>query len=282
MAPIEQSEAERLQAHRTAYARQVTAAAGIPPDSEIEAALARIPREMFVGPRPWRILSGRGRLRTTSDDPAVLYQDVLVSLGGEPGLNNGQPSLHAMCLEALNPQRGERVVQVGAGTGYYTAVLALLVGETGEVDAYEIEPDLAERARANLADFQQVEVHSRSGTLEPLPQCDALYVNAAAVEPLPVWLDTLKPEGRLLFPLAADDGTGEMLLVTRKTEIEYAANFLCPVQFVPCIGAQDEQAGRALQAAYSRSHQRDVRRLVRNNAPGQSCWLAGRGWWMGS
>jgi protein-L-isoaspartate(D-aspartate) O-methyltransferase len=282
MAPIEQSEAERLQTCRTAYARQVASAAGIPPGGEIEAALARVPREVFVGPTPWRILSGRGRLRTTSDDPAVLYQDVLVSLGGEPGLNNGQPSLHAMCLAALGLKRGERVVQVGAGTGYYTAVLALLVGETGVVDAYEIEPDLAERARANLAEFGQVEVHGRSGAVEPLPACDVLYANAAAVEPLPVWLDALRPGGRLLFPLAADDGTGEMLLLTRKTDTEYAAGFLCPVQFVPCIGAQDEKAGRALQAAYRKGHQRNVRRLVRSNAPGQGCWLAGSGWWLGS
>jgi protein-L-isoaspartate(D-aspartate) O-methyltransferase len=282
MAPIEQIEAERLQACRRAYARQVTAVAGIPPGSEIEAALAEVQREKFVGPPPWRILSGRGRLRTTSDDPAVLYQDVLVSLGGEPGLNNGQPSLHAMCLRTLGPKRGDRVVHVGAGTGYYTAVLALLVGETGIVDAYEIEPDLSERARTNLAELRQVEVHGRSGAIEPLPQCDVLYVNAAAVEPLAVWLDALKPEGRLLFPLAADDGTGEMLLVTRKTATEYAANFLCPVQFVPCIGAQGEQAGRALQAAYRRGHQRNVRRLARNTIPDQSCWLAGSGWWMGS
>jgi len=282
MAPIEQAEADRLQTRRTEYARQVTAAAGIPPGSRIEEALARIAREKFVGPSPWRILSGRGRLRTTSDDPAILYQDVLVSLGGEPGLNNGQPSLHAMCLAALYPQRGERVVHVGAGTGYYTAVLALLVGETGVVDAYEIEPDLAQRARENLAEFQQVEVHGRSGAIAPLPECDVLYVNAAAVEPLPAWLDALKPAGRLMFPLAAEDGTGEMLLLTRKTETDYAANFLSSVQFVPCVGAQDEQAGRALRAAYRRGHQGTVRRLVRNNAPDQSCWLAGRGWWMGS
>jgi protein-L-isoaspartate(D-aspartate) O-methyltransferase len=282
MAPFEQNEAERLQAVRTAYARQVAAAAGIPPGGEIEAALARVPRETFVGPPPWRILSGRGRLRTTSDDPAVLYQDVLVSLGGEPGLNNGQPSLHAMCLAMLGPERGNRVVHVGAGTGYYTAVLALLVSETGIVDAYEIEPDLAERARANLAEFSQVEVHSRSGAVEPLPECDILYVNAAAVEPLPVWLDALRPGGRLLFPLAADDGAGEMLLLTRKTDTEYAAGFLCPVQFVPCFGAQDEKAGRALQAAYRKGRQRNVRRLVRNYAPDQGCWLAGSGWWLGS
>ncbi len=282
MAELEQSEAERLQARRMDYARQVSATAGIPAGSEIEAALATIPREKYVGPPPWRVLSGRGRLRTTSDDPAVLYQDVLISLGGEPGLNNGQPSLHAMCLAALGVKRGERVVHVGAGTGYYTAVLAMLVGETGVVDAYEIEPDLAERATANLAEFRNVAVHAQSGAAGPLPECDAIYVNAAAAEPLAVWLDAVKPGGRLLFPLAAVDGTGEMLLLTRNSEIEYAARFLTAVQFVPCIGAQDEHAGRALQAAYRRGHWRDVRRLVRNTEPGESCWLSGEGWWMGS
>jgi len=281
MAELEQSEAARLQARRAAYARQVTAAAGIPPGSGIEAALAAIPREKYVGPPPWRILSGRGRLQTASQDPGALYQDVLISLGGEPGLNNGQPSLHALCLAALDLKRGERVVHVGAGTGYYTAAIAMLVGETGVVDAYEIEADLAERAKANLAGFPQVEVHGRSGAMAPFPECDAIYVNAAAAEPLRIWLDALRLEGRLLFPLAPADGTGEMLMLTRKSEAEYAARFLGPVQFVPLIGAQSEEAGRALQAAYQRGRWREVRRLVRDNGPEEDCWLAGDGWWMG-
>jgi len=282
MAELEQTDAERLQAQRAAYARQVTSTAGIPPGSAIEAALAAIPREKYVGPPPWRILSGRGRMRTASQDPAALYQDVLISLGGEPGLNNGQPSLHAMCLAALDLKRGEHAVHVGAGTGYYTAAIALLVGETGVVDAYEIEPDLAERAQANLAEFPHVEVHGRSGAVAPIPECNAIYVNAAAAEPLMIWLDALRPEGRLLFPLAAADGTGEMLMLTRKSGNEYAARFLGPVQFVPLIGAQDEGAGRALQAAFQRGRWREVRRLVRSNEPDQSCWLSGDGWWMAS
>jgi protein-L-isoaspartate(D-aspartate) O-methyltransferase len=272
---------ERLQARRREFARKIAGTAGIPPGSAVEAAFATIPRERFIGPPPWRILSGRGRLRTTSDDPAALYQDVLVSLGGEPGLNNGQPSLHAMCIQALNVKRGDRVVHVGAGTGYYTAVLAMLAGETGVVDAYEIEPDLAARARENLAGIHQVEVHGRSGAVAPLPECDLIYVNAAANEPLAAWLDSLRTNGRLLFPLAADDGTGEMLLLVRQTESEYSARFLCPVQFVPLIGGQDEQAGRALKAGFRKGNRRQVRRLVRNSMPEKDCWLAGQGWWIG-
>jgi protein-L-isoaspartate(D-aspartate) O-methyltransferase len=277
MANIDQ---DRLPAIRTAYAREICAAARLAPDSEIERAFAATPREKFVGPPLWRILSSRGQTRTTSGNPALLYQDALVSLGGEPGLNNGQPSLHAMCLAALSLKRGERVIHVGAGTGYYTSVMALLVGESGLIDAYEIEPDLAARANTNVSEFLRVRVHGRSGAVAPLPECDAIYANAAAAEPLAVWLDALRPGGRLLFPLAARDGAGQMLLLTRTSEREFDARFLCQVQFVPCIGAQDEQAGRALQAAFKRSHPGHIRRLVRNNAPGQHCWLAGNGWWM--
>ena len=277
---MEEIERQRLRAIQTAFARQICAAAGISPGSEIEKALAEISREKFAGPPPWRILPSRGRTRTTSHDPALLYQDALVSLGGEPGLNNGQPSLHAMCLAELALKSGERVIHIGAGAGYYTALMALLVGESGQIDAYEIEPDLAERAQSNLAEFNQVQVHPRSGALAPLPECDAIYVNAAAAEPLAVWLDVLRPHGRLLFPLAGRDGTGQMLLLTRTAEREFSARFLCHVQFVPCIGAQQEPAGRALKAAFKRSHPGRVRRLVRGNAPGQNCWLAGNGWWM--
>lgn len=267
---------------RLAYAREVAAAAGVSPESHAARAMAAIPREKFVGPPPWHIMPPRGRGRFLSSDPAALYQDVLVSLGGEPGLNNGQPSLHAMCLDALAPESGESAVHVGAGTGYYTAVLAELVGETGCVDAYEIELDLAARAMANLCEYPQVEVNARSGAETPIPPCDVIYVNAAAAEPLAVWLDALRPGGRLLFPLAGGDGTGAMLLLTRNGETEYAARFLCEVQFVPCIGAQDDEAGKALQVAFRSKNWRDVKTLVRNDAPDATCRLAGKGWWMGS
>ena len=68
--------------------------------------------------------------------------------------------------------------------------------------AYEIEPDIAERAAANLARYLQIEVRARSG-VEDLPEADAIYVNAAALHPLHAWLDALKPTGRLVFPLQA-------------------------------------------------------------------------------
>ena len=154
---------DRIEAHRLFFANLITAQAGIPPGSELAAAFASTPREQFVGPPPWKVFTRSGYVETLTDDPAVLYQDVVVSLGSEGPLNNGQPTLHAICLAALAPKKGERVVHVGAGTGYYTTLLAKLVGESGVVDAYEIEPTLAKRATDNLAAFPNVTVHARSG-----------------------------------------------------------------------------------------------------------------------
>jgi protein-L-isoaspartate(D-aspartate) O-methyltransferase len=61
----------------------------------------------------------------------------------EGQINNGQPTLHALCLMTLSVKEGETAVHVGAGTGYYTAVLARLAGPAGAVFGYEIEERLA-------------------------------------------------------------------------------------------------------------------------------------------
>lgn len=159
--------AERTLTHRLFFAKLVTANVGLAPGSELEAAFASTPREQFVGPPPWRVFTRSGYLESP-DDPALLYQDVVVSLGGEGPFNNGQPTLHAFCIAAMELKRGERVVHVGAGTGYYTTILAKLVGETGTVDAYEIVPEFAQRAVSNLAEFPFVTVHARSGAEAPL------------------------------------------------------------------------------------------------------------------
>lgn len=271
---------DRTEAHRLFFAKLVTANAGIAPGSELEAALASTPREQFVGPPPWRIFTRSGYVESPADDPALLYQDVVVSLGGEGPFNNGQPTLHALCLAALELEKGDRVVHVGAGTGYYTTLLAKLVGESGAVDAYEVEPGFVRRARNNLAAFPWVRVHARSGAEGPLPECDVIYVNAGATEPLDVWLEALRPRGRLLFPMTPADGVGAMLLVTKQEDGSFAARFLLQVQFVPCIGARSETTAQRLSEAFRGSGWSKVKSLRRNGPPDESCWFAGDGWWL--
>ncbi|MDC6168716.1 protein-L-isoaspartate O-methyltransferase family protein [Paucibacter sp. XJ19-41] len=269
-----------LTAHRRFYARFIVASAGAS-DERLVAAFEAVPREDYVGPGPWPVFIGSGYLPTISDDPGLLYQDVLIGLAPERGINNGQPTLHARCLAAVAPAAGETVVHIGAGSGYYTAVLAHLVGPDGRVLAYEIEADLAARARQNLAwAGERVEVMAASASAGPLPACDVIYVNAGATHPPAAWLDALKIGGRLIFPLTPDTGMGCMLRITRLGERSYAATALMRVAFIPCIGARDLAASQSLAAALERQSLGAVRSLHRDSSPDASVWCAGPGWWL--
>lgn len=268
-----------LQDHRDFYANFIVRSSGSS-DPRLIAAFATTKREHYLGDGPWPVFVGSGYLPTLSDDPRLLYQDVLVGLATDRGINNGQPSLHARCLVACAPMPGESVVHIGAGTGYYTAVLAALVGGTGSVVAYEIEADLAERARANLGHLPHVRVVHASASDAALGHADVIYVNAGATHPLGGWLDALNVGGRLIFPLTPDEGFGGMLLVTRRGASSYAASIIMRVSFIPCIGARDGSASRALTAAFETQSIKAVRSLRRDANPDGTAWCAGTGWWL--
>ena len=242
-------------------------------------AFSAVPREDFVGPPPWQVSGEGAGLWTSEDEPEHLYRDVLVSLAHERGINNGQPSLHAMCLAALALQSGETVLHVGAGTGFYSAVIAELVGPQGTVHAYEIETDLAQAAQRNLASWAQVQVHAESATDGALPAADAVYVNAGATRPHPAWLDALRDGGRLCFPLTGAGGHGGMLLVTRRAGA-WAARFIASVSFIGCAGARDDAEAQGLSNAFASGRGTAVRSLRRGSAPDQTAWVAGEGWWL--
>src|SRR6185369_13365933 len=115
--------------------------------------------ERFCGPGPWTILGQALQREVTPDaDPRHLYRNVLVALDETRQLNNGQPQFWATHFARLRPQPGERVIHVGAGGGYYTAILAELVAWNGWVTAIEYETELAAMAARNLADRPNVEV----------------------------------------------------------------------------------------------------------------------------
>ena len=172
-------------------------------------------RERFAGAGPWHIWTPQGYAVTASDDPEALYRDVVVALDKDKGINIGEPSYHARCLNALMVRSGETVVHIGGGVGYYTAILSELVGPTGTVVSFEIEPSLVARARSNLAGRGNVEIRLQSGSDGPLPSADVIYVNAGATYPPRTWLEALRPGGRLMFPLTGTSGPGWMLRVER-------------------------------------------------------------------
>ena len=229
---------ETLSSVRARYAKEVMVwarEAGVE-TARIEAAFAAVPRENYLTPPPWRIFAPGGWMDDETSDPEKLYADVLVVLDRRQGINNGQPSLHAGWMAAVDPRPGESVVQIGIGAGYYTAILAELVGEGGRVEAYEIESHLAEIARTNLAPLRQVRVHAVSGISADLPDADVVYVSAGAAAPDASWVRCLTGSGRLIFPWQPDPGHGQTMLVERVGE-GFRAKFLMNVAFVGCIGA---------------------------------------------
>jgi hypothetical protein len=124
---LDRMEQGELAIVRRAYAKHVLANADVD-DARVEAAFAAVRREAFLGPGPWSMLRWPHRyVPTPSDDPVYLYQDALVGIVPERSLNNGQPWLHAMLIAAAGPRPGEHVVHIGAGVGYYTAILAHMV-----------------------------------------------------------------------------------------------------------------------------------------------------------
>jgi protein-L-isoaspartate(D-aspartate) O-methyltransferase len=270
--------------HRKWYARLITANAGVVGDERLYGAFATVPREVFLGPGPWSVFTRAGYIETPSDDPAFVYQDIVIALKKEARLNKGQPTLHATCIAALGVREGNTVVHVGAGTGYYTAILARLAQRTGHVTAYEIDTELAGRAKENLASYDNVRVANASGVAAALPACDVLYVNAAAISPPATWFDALKPGGRLLFPLASGEAPGVMLLITHAGDDPaadaFTARFITPVMFTPCVGAEDHEAARAFAKAFSGGGMQNVRSLRRGTLPDETCWFAGATWWL--
>ena len=229
-----------LAERRARYARSVMPGASEAgrANPRVEAAFASVPREDYLTRPPWRIFAPGGLMDEETSDPAKLYADVLVALDRPKGINNGQPSLHAAWMAQTDPQPGETVVQIGIGAGYYTAILAELVGGGGRIEAYEIEPALAEVARRNLEALPQVAVHGASGTGRELPEADLVYVSAGAPAPDPHWLRALSPGGRLVMPWQPALGQGQTL-VARRARAGFRAELSGHVSFVACTGLDD-------------------------------------------
>lgn len=191
-------------------------------DERLEQAFELVPREVFLGPGPWRIMVNHRYVETPSADPAYLYQNVLVALDAAKGINNGEPFLHAAWIGAIAPRSGETIVHIGAGTGYYAALLSVLVLPNGQIHAFEIDAGLAKRARQNLEPFEGVTVVDDDATKARLPTSDVIYVSAGVIVPPASWIAALKPGGRLIFPWRPTASIGVAVLVTR-TEAGFTA-----------------------------------------------------------
>ncbi|MGE0120393.1 MAG: protein-L-isoaspartate O-methyltransferase [Dongiaceae bacterium] len=268
---------------RRHFAEELRYVAPVRNNEAVVRAFAAVPRERFLGPGPWRIFpSGHDGWITADDDPRHLYHNVLVVIDAARELNNGEPSLWAFLYDQVEIAAGERILHVGAGTGYYSAILAEMVGLAGRVVAVEHDGGLAARARANLAAWPQAEaVHGDGAAVDP-GLVDLIIVNAGVTHPAPVWLESLAPGGRLLLPLTADDWWGAFLKVVRRPE-GYAAAFVSRTGIFHCASFRDPASATRLRQAFARSRGRlpGIRSLRRDpEARDRSCWYHGPGFWL--
>ena len=189
-------------------------------DERVLAAMARVPRELFL-PEELR---------------EAAYTDAALPIGD--GQTISQPYMVALICEQLALHGGERVLDVGTGSGYQAAVLAELAAE---VHTIERIPALAERARASLAAAgyaERVHLDVGDGTLgvpDSAPFA-AIAVAAAALEAPPALYDQLEPRGRLVVPVG---GPGEQWLeVVVRTPEGPAVVRTVPCRFVPLVAGR--------------------------------------------
>jgi len=276
---------------RRAFARQMLAVAGVEGDPALEDAFAAVPRERFLGPPPWRMVAHGGYRELPSSDPVLAYQDINFALAAERGVNNGSPSLHARWLHHAGLKAGSRVAHIGAGSGYYTALIAHLVGPEGRVTAVEFNPNLARLAERNLADHPNVTIVQGDGAEWPRDAVDCVYVNFLVQRPADPWIEQLDRGARLILPIGVPrpkpspaGGTHTLYgagLCVERTAAGFAARWLGPAFFVCAEGALaggvDEAA--ALKSAFEKGGVEFVRSL-RWKEPGKPgrCWFQSPDW----
>jgi len=188
-------------------------------DERVLAAMAEVPRERFLPPRQ--------RHRA--------YADSALPIGAEQTIS--QPWIVAAICQALELRGDERVLEVGTGSGYSTAVLARLAADVVSVERHEELAREAGRALAALG-VANVELRVGDGSLGAPERApfDAIAVHASAPAPPPALLGQLAEGGRLVVPVAAD--AVDELAVLRRRGGEVETESLGPCRFVPLIGEE--------------------------------------------
>ncbi len=205
------------EAHLAMVENQI-AARGIR-DNLVLGAMKNVPRELFVPER----------LRE------LAYEDNPLPIGAEQTIS--QPYIVAFMIEALRLEGGEKVLEVGTGSGYAAAVLACIAGDVFTVERIG---SLVKSARINLKSqgFKNIHLRHGDGTLgwpEHAP-FDAIIVAAGSPQVPSTLKSQLKIGGRLVIPVGSNKSYQDLVRLTRVSESEYIKEEIADVRFVPLIG----------------------------------------------
>jgi methyltransferase of FxLD system len=209
---------------------------------ELERAFAAVPRHAFLPEVPLdRVYSG-SVIPTKHDKAGIAIS------------SSSEVAVMICMVEMLELQRGHRVLEIGAGTGYNAAILATLVGDEGVVTTIELDPAFAAEARAHLeaAGFARVHVLARDGwdgDAERAP-FDRIIATASVSDISPNWIDQLSGDGRIVVPLATELGP-QILVAFRKDGDDLASVATRPGGFMPLRGPNTSAAPSTEIGAYT-------------------------------
>jgi protein-L-isoaspartate(D-aspartate) O-methyltransferase len=196
-------------------------------DPRVAAALGRVPRHVFVP---------AAELAEAYADQAIVthHRD------GVPTSSASQPAVVAAMLEQLRPPPRGSILEIGAGTGYNAALLSELVGASGRVVTVDIDPEVADEARAHLSEagVANVTVICGDGALgwaDGAPY-DGIIVTAGVADLAPAWVAQLRPGGRLVAPLSIR-GVPQSVALTGADGGHLRSVAVCGAMFMPLTGA---------------------------------------------
>ncbi|MFJ7073367.1 methyltransferase domain-containing protein [Streptomyces sp. NPDC098781] len=230
---------------RAALVREIEMSGAWAGDPVWREAFAAVPRHLFVPYYYVGVAGGYERRWGESPDPVArerwmrgAYADIPLATrlrDGELLSSSSQPSLMAMMLVALEVADGDRVLEIGAGTGYNAALLAHRLGDDDLVTTVDLEPEITESARRHLAAAGHHPAVVTGDGARGVPQ-RAPFDRVIATCTLPsiprAWLAQCRPGARVLTPL----GTGLVALSVRDAEHAEGRFLHTPAYFVPLRG----------------------------------------------
>ncbi|MFI7415161.1 methyltransferase domain-containing protein [Streptomyces sp. NPDC049627] len=239
---------------RAALVREIDASGAWADDPVWRDVFAAVPRHLFVPYYYVGVTGGYERRWGQSPDPAArerwvrgAYADTPLATrlrDGELVSSSSQPSLMAMMLVALEVEDGDRVLEIGAGTGYNAALLAHRLGDDDLVTTVDLEPEITESARQHLAAAGHHPVVVTGDGARGVPE-RAPFDRIIATCTLPsiprAWLTQCRPGARILTPLA----TGLVALAVRDAEHAEGRFLHTPAYFVPLRGGSRSESGSA-------------------------------------
>lgn len=194
---------------------------GPPIDRRVIAAMGKVPRQEFAPP----------------DLQPFAYLDRPLTVGPGPDSTISQPSLVAMMTDVLAIKHGERVLEVGVGGGYHTAILAEM---TPDVYSVEFNPKVAEAAGRTLKrlGYGAAKVNVADGYYgwRPGAPYDAILVRMAIPDVTTAMIEQLKPGGRLVAPVGPAEGAQVLVLLRKGADGQVTETELMPVRFRPLPG----------------------------------------------